>query len=79
MPRQFDRRNQPQSTASHFGMSWLWGFCWLLWGGSQFEDKSCTLLAVEEATFLAIDSRKSRDTAKNGLSRGGVLPPAPLI
>jgi hypothetical protein len=37
-------------------------------GGSQFEDKSCTRLAVEEATFLAIDSRKSRDTAKNETS-----------
>jgi hypothetical protein len=37
--------------------------------GSQFEDKSCTRLAVREPTFLMVDSRKSRDTAKNETSR----------
>jgi hypothetical protein len=41
------------------------GYCW---GGSQFEDKSCTRLAVREGAFLAIDSRKSIDAGKNETS-----------
>jgi hypothetical protein len=44
------------------------GFCWLLLRGSQFEDKSCTCLAVIEATFLMVDSRKSIDAGKNETS-----------
>jgi hypothetical protein len=48
-----------------FGLGGFFGYCG---GGSQFKDKSCTRLAVGEATFLAIDSRKSRDTAKNETS-----------
>jgi hypothetical protein len=39
------------------------------WGGSQFEDKSCTRLAVREPTFLMVDSRKSIDAGKNEISR----------
>jgi hypothetical protein len=38
------------------------------WGGSQFEYKSCTHLAVREPTFLMVDSRKSIDAGKNETS-----------
>jgi hypothetical protein len=38
------------------------------WGGDQFEDRYCTRLAVREATFLMVDSRKSINAGKNETS-----------
>jgi hypothetical protein len=42
------------------------GYCW---GGYQSKNKSCTRLAVREATFLMVGSRKSIDAGKNETSR----------